>query len=349
MEKIQRAQWVTLIGPIVLMCVLCTGCIHNQCVCAPPDIPVPRELDKVSLPPYRIEPPDIVILDVLRTVPLPPYKIQPLDVLIVKTTEQLPGEEISGQYTVEPEGWITLGPSFGQVKVIDLTRAQAEEAIKKKIGEVLKNPDVRVSIGQTRGQQQIRGEHLIYPDGTINLGLYGSVLVSGMTIAEAKSAIEAYLSNYLERPEVSVSIGGFNSKVYYVITDGATFGETVLRFPSTGNETVLDAVALANGLQPQACTKRIWVSRPAPAQSGCYQVLPVDWDAIVRGGDTATNYQLLPGDRLYVQAQYLVTLNNIIGKLAAPVERVMGTLLLSSETVRSLRGAQSGTGTGSGF
>jgi polysaccharide export outer membrane protein len=235
------------------------------------------------------------------------------------------------------------------VKVVDLTRAQAEEAIKQELGKVLKTPEVRVSIGQTRGQQQIRGEHLVYPDGTINLGLYGSVLVAGLTIAETKTAVESYLANFLEKPEVSVSIGGFNSKVYYVITDGATYGETVLRFPSTGNETVLDALALANGLQPQSSTRRIWVSRPSPANSGCNQVLPVDWEAIARGGDTATNYQLLPGDRVYIQAQYMVTLNNIVGKICAPVERVMGTLLLSSETVRSLRGAQSGTGTGTGF
>jgi hypothetical protein len=30
------------------------------------------------------------------------------------------------------------------------------------------------------------------------------------------------------------------------------------------------------------------------------QILPVDWNGITRAGNTRTNYQLLPGDRLYV-------------------------------------------------
>jgi polysaccharide export outer membrane protein len=314
-------------------------------VCAPPGIPVPRELDKVSLPPYRIEPPDVVILDVLRTVPLPPYKIQPLDSLLIKVTETLPDEPIDATFVVEPEGTVYLGRSYGSVKVADMTKYEAQAAIQKELDKVLKkNFEVYVSIAVTRGQQQIRGEHLVYPDGTLNLGLYGSVLVAGLTIPEAKLAVEEYLSNYLEKPEVSVSIGGFNSKVYYVITDGASNGETISRLPVTGSETVLDAIAQVNGLQPQASKHRIWISRPAPAHSGCFQVLPVDWDAIVRGADTATNYQILPGDRIYIESQYLVTLNNVIAKIVAPVERVMGVLLLSSEAVRSLRGQTTGTG-----
>ncbi len=48
---------------------------------------------------------------------------------------------------------------------------------------------------------------------------------------------------YLENPEVSVSVFSYNSKVYYVITQGAGMGDGVFRFPVTGNETVLDAVS----------------------------------------------------------------------------------------------------------
>ena len=68
--------------------------------------------------------------------------------------------------------------------------------------------------------------------------------------------------------------------------------------------------------------------------------------AIVRGGSTTTNYQILPGDRIYVQAQTLVTLNNIIGKVAAPLERMFGVTLLGSETVQQLAHPNNNGGNG---
>jgi polysaccharide export outer membrane protein len=331
------------------MWVVCTGCYHVP-TCCPSNIPVPRELDKTNLPPYRIEPPDILILDVLRTVPLPPYHIQPLDALIIRATNTLPDEPIDSTFIVEPEGTVYLGPSYGSVKIVDMTKYQAQAEIKKELDKILKDPQVNISIAQTRAQQQIRGEHLVYPDGTVNLGLYGSVLVAGMTIPEAKLAVEEHLSSYLEKPDVSVAIGGFNSKVYYVVTSGASNGETVLRLPCTGNETVLDAIAQAYGIAPQGSTKRIWIARPAPADSRCSQVLPVEWDAIVRGGDTTTNYQILPGDRVYIQAQFLVTLNNVVSKIAAPLERIFGVTLLGSEAIQQVAHPRSsGSGTGGGF
>src|SRR5688500_17311753 len=51
--------------------------------CCIPELPVPRELNKVSLPPYVIETPDILIIEATRLIPLPPYRVEPLDVLYV--------------------------------------------------------------------------------------------------------------------------------------------------------------------------------------------------------------------------------------------------------------------------
>jgi hypothetical protein len=62
-------------------------------------------------------------------------------------------------------------------------------------------------------------------------------------MAAAKAAIENHLSKFFQKPSISLDISGFNSSVYYVIFDGGGFGEQVNRFPFTGNETVLDAIA----------------------------------------------------------------------------------------------------------
>ncbi len=128
----------------------------------------------------------------------------------------------------------------------------------------------------------------------------------------------------------------YNSKVYYVITQGAGLGDNVRRLPITGNETVLDAISQINGLS-QVSSKKIWIARPAPHNFGCQQILPIDWDAITQGAQTATNYQILPGDRLFVAEDELVTFTNVMDKVTAPIERLAGILALGDSTIRGFQ------------
>ena len=157
---------------------------------------------------------------------------------------------------------------------------------------LLKQPQVSLTLAQSAGQQQIAGEHLVGSDGRVNLGIYGSVYVAGMTVIEARHAIETHLTRFLDDPRVAVDVGAYNSKVYYVITEGAGFGDSVSRFPVTGNETVLDAMSQINGLSRLASKSHIWIARPVPEGNGCDQILPIYWDKITRDGETATNYQV---------------------------------------------------------
>jgi len=310
----------------------------------------PRELEKVTHPEYVIEPPDELLLDAIRVVPLPPYRVSVLDQLYIQSTRSLPDEPIAGTYQVEPEGYVRLGPNYGSVLLVDMTLDEAGKAVEQHLRRLIRDPaTVTVTLAQSRALQQIRGPHLVKPDGTVHLGLYGSVRVAGMTLAEARSTIEAHLSQYLLRPEVAVDVAGFNSKVYYVVTDGGGAGEQVARLPSTGNETVLDAVAQIGGLPTVSSKKRIWVSRPSPAGSCAPQLLPVDWCAVTRGGDASTNYQLLPGDRVYVMADPLVTTDTVLGRIIAPIERVFGITLLGNSVGRAVAGRNGGNNNNSNF
>ena len=204
-----------------------------------------------------------------------------------------------------------------------------------------------VTLAQSKGVQQIRGEHLIRPDGTVGLGTYGSVFVAGMTLPQVKACIEQHLSRFLLKPEVSVDVAAFNSKFYYVITDFAGSGESVQKFPATGNETVLDAIANIGGLSPVS-TKKLWIARPAPSGECLDQILPVDWKGITRRGHTRSNYQILPGDRVFIMGQPLTKLDSQMARALAPVERVLGVTLLGTSTVNTIRFPQGGFGGGFG-
>jgi polysaccharide export outer membrane protein len=290
---------------------------------------VPRELDMVSLPPYVIEPPDILMINAIKIVPKSPHKVEPFDALLIRVLGTLTPGEIADGFFVNPEGAVDLGPSYGQVKVAGLTIDEARAAIQRHLSLVLEDPQVTVSLAAASGAQQIVGEHLVGPDGRVNLGTYGSVYVSGRTIDEARAAIEERLSDYLEDPQVVVDIFSYNSKKYYIITQGAGFGDSVSEAPITGNETVLDAIARTGGLS-RVSSKKIWIARPAPNGAGCEQVLPVNWDDIARGASTATNYQLMPGDRLFIAEDPYIKFDSIVGKLTAPFERLFGFVSLGT-------------------
>jgi polysaccharide export outer membrane protein len=323
----------------------CQTCMPGTPCC---DAPVPRELDKTSLPPYTLEPPDIILIDALRLIPKPPYHIEPLDGLLIQVTNA-PKEPIEGIFSVDPDGTVNLGVSYGSVRVADLTIEEARKAIHDHLELIYKGPVVQVSLAQSSGMQLIKGQHLVRPDGTVGLGAYGSVYVAGMTLDEARATIEAHLAQYLLKPQVSVDVFAYNSKAYYVITDGGGFGEQVNRLPCTGNETVLDAISQIYGLPAVASKGRIWLTRPLPASMGCAeQTLPVDWTGITRRGNTGTNYQVLPGDRIYVQADPLITVDTYLARVISPIERVLGVTLLGSSTVHSIQN-KNGTGGTGGF
>jgi protein involved in polysaccharide export with SLBB domain len=230
----------------------------------------------------------------------------------------LGGEPAEGAPAVQTVAWRDPGPRHGD------RAAPRQDELPKELNKVtmppyvIEPPDVLL-IDLTRGPQQVRGEHLVRPDGTVSLGAYGEAYVAGMTLAQARQAIAAQLSQALPNPEVTVDVLANNSKVYYVIYDGGCFGQQMFRRPLVGGETVLDAISELRGLPAASSTKRIWIARPVPGQVGCRQVLPVDWAAITEGAATNTNYQLFPGDRVYVKADRLAVLKAGVSKLLAPV------------------------------
>jgi polysaccharide export outer membrane protein len=311
----------------------------------PPGDRIPNEEYKTALPRYIIEPPDILLVDALRVVPKAPYILEPLDVVQIDADNVLPDYPIGGEYQIDAGGKVSLGSQYGKIKIGGLTVEDAEQAVQDKLLELLVSPTTSLTLLATTGSQQITGEHLVSPDGMINLGTYGQIYVAGLTLEQAKEAIEKQLDEHLEAPKVMVDVAAYNSKFYYVITDGAGLGDQVVKLPIAGGETVLDAISEIGGLGGQA-TKDIWIARPAADHGGYEQRLPINWDAIVKKGITATNYQLFPNDRIYIRASELNRLDAMIARVTAPVERLAGTMFLVSASIRNLGGSWSDSNNG---
>jgi len=299
----------------------------------PPELEPPREIHMVSQSSYQVEPPDVLMIEMLKLVPLPPYRIDIFDVLQIRVIGTLLDQPIDGFFLVEAEGIVTLGPAYGTVRVAGMTNEEAAAAITRKLQAVLSKPEVSVQLARTAGTAPVTGEYLVGPDGTINLRQYGSLAVAGKTVTEIRRDLQKHLSQYFDSPDASVEVRQVNSKVFYVITEGGGLGDNVRRIPSTGNDTVLDALSAVGGLS-QVSSAKMWVARPAPGGFGCEQIMPVDYAAITQGASTATNYQLMAGDRVFIEADRMIVMNNVVTKLTAPIERLLGIASLSTSFIR---------------
>ncbi|MCA9065634.1 MAG: polysaccharide biosynthesis/export family protein [Planctomycetaceae bacterium] len=320
---------------------------------------VPRELRKVSLPPYIVEPPDVLLIEAVSHLRLENAPVKAGEALFVQVNRTVPYslqddpvsiqfKQINGIFVIGADGYLNLGPEYGKVLVAGQPLAVIQQRVEQHLAQLLNSPQVLVTLPRAETDQLVSGQHLVRSDGTVGLGIYGSVRVAGMTLDEARRTVELHLSRYIHEPEVSLDVLAYNSKVYYVITDGGGAGEQVYRLPSTGNETVLDAISYVNGLPTVASKGDIWLARPSPTVGGPDQVMPIDWNAIAQGAQTATNYQVLPGDRIYVKADKLITMDTALAKVTAPFERIFGFIILGNGTVRTLQRGRGFAG-GGGF
>jgi protein involved in polysaccharide export with SLBB domain len=143
---------------------------------------------------------------------------------------------------------------------------------------------------------RLPGDQPVLPDGTINLGRYGHVVVAGKTIEEIEALVRATVEAQThEAGFIVVRVVSRPSKVFYVLGEVNAPGA----YPLTGRETVLDGIIMAGGLNDRGSRRSIILTRPTPPDS-CRVVLPVRLRDIVQLGDTTTNYQLAAGDRIFV-------------------------------------------------
>ncbi|HEY1192418.1 MAG TPA: SLBB domain-containing protein [Gemmata sp.] len=139
----------------------------------------------------------------------------------------------------------------------------------------------------------------VQPDGTIDLGQYGRPVVAGKTLPEVEGVVRgAIKAKETKDVPVTVRLLAKPGKVFYVLGEVNAPGA----FPITGHDTVLSAITQSGGPTRRASLQNVIVSRPT-VPDGCRTVLPVCYTNIVQLGDTSTNYQLMPGDRIFVPSK----------------------------------------------
>ena len=95
------------------------------------------------------------------------------------------------------------------------------------------------------GVQDLSKEVRVNSNGQISLPLIGSVMAGGRTIPELEAELaRKYSAGYLQKPQVSVFVKEFTSQ--RVTLEGAIAKPGI--YPITGKTTLLQAIALAGGI-----------------------------------------------------------------------------------------------------
>jgi polysaccharide export outer membrane protein len=145
---------------------------------------------------------------------------------------------------------------------------------------------------------------LVLPDGQISVPLAGSIQAAGRSVSSVESTIADRLaSNFAVRPSVFVSVTAVTEEVEtFPIFVVGQVGEPGVREVEPGT-TLLQAIALAGGLDRFAATKRIQLRRADV--NGQERLYIFNYNAVERGGAIQSMISLREGDVIVVPERRL--------------------------------------------
>ena len=175
---------------------------------------------------------------------------------------------------------------------------------------------------------EVTRSYRITPDGTITLpALKHSIPVSGLSAAEIEKTIASALSTekILVNPMVTVNVVEYRSRTVEVV--GAV--RHPVTFQALGQVRLLDAIARAEGVSPEAGTEVLLYRTKEKGGSG--DVQHISLKRLIDGSDPSLNQLLQGGDQIRVpQAGKLYVLGNVKSPGAYPITEAEGMTVLKA-------------------
>lgn len=306
------------------------------------DHSLPGESREATMTEYVVNPPDVLFIEIEPS--LGGKAIQPGDELLVDIKPTARDPHVLEAVVVRDDGFIQLRTVAEEMKItiapLNIKGLKAA-LVQEKIAGMIKDeyPSALVTV-VAPGVKAVAGQFLVRPDGCVKIGTYGTVSVAGRPLSYAEAMIQNQVVSVsgLTDAKVSVDVLAYNSMAYYVVSDGGGLGDQVIKMPFTGRERVIDAIAEIGGLPNTGSKYNMWIARPSPGCPEESQIMPVNWDAVAKHGSVVTNYQLLPGDRLYIKADRLISSDTMLSKVLSPFERLLNFGNLAAITQQSVTG-----------
>jgi polysaccharide export outer membrane protein len=138
-------------------------------------------------------------------------------------------------------------------------------------------------------EMDFSGSYVVRPDGRISLPLIGEIQAAGLTPDRLGAQLTQALADYINKPDVTVTISQVNSKKYYITGQVFRSGE----FPLITPTRIFDALNNGGGFRDFANKKKIIIVRGA-------QRLKFNYEDIIKGKNLEQNIFLENGDTIVV-------------------------------------------------
>ena len=142
--------------------------------------------------------------------------------------------------------------------------------------------------------QDLTRQLVVLPDGTVRFPLIGQLNLQGQAAEELEQQVINKLKKFIPEPIVSVSVLQANSMIIYVIGKVNHPG----RFEILKNIDVLQALAVAGGLNPFAREKEIKIFRKKDANT---IISNFNYKEVSQGEKLKQNIMLQRGDVIVVR------------------------------------------------
>jgi polysaccharide export outer membrane protein len=134
---------------------------------------------------------------------------------------------------------------------------------------------------------------VVLPDGRVSFPLIGQVQAADRTVDDLKRDITNRMVKYAPKEEVNLEVKQVNSMLVYIIGRVNQPG----RFVLNTNVDVLQALAIAGGLNPFAKRNQIKIFRKAAGKTLTFNF---NYDDVTDGGKLQQNITLKRGDVIVV-------------------------------------------------
>ncbi len=155
----------------------------------------------------------------------------------------------------------------------------------------------------------------IAPDGTVSFLQAQNVKIAGMSIDEARLAMERSLAGNFRSPRVIITPMEVASKRFIILGKVNIAGVVTLERPMTLVEAVANAGGLETGLQEGNTVELADMERSFISRRG--QRLPVDFKKLFQHGDLSRNIQVEPDDFIFI-ASNISNDYYVLGSVANP-------------------------------
>ncbi|MFA5156311.1 MAG: polysaccharide biosynthesis/export family protein [Candidatus Omnitrophota bacterium] len=174
-------------------------------------------------------------------------------------------------------------------------------------------PDDIVEVSVMR-HPEFSGIYPINLEGKLQYKFVGDIDVNGLTKKQLEDKLKEVVSVYVINPEINVAVVEYKSKVIYVLGEVAKPGKYYMR-----SETIPVREAVVQAGLPTLAAAMRKCRIITPDNNGNMKTRAVDLYAVLYGGNLKYNYDMRPGDVLYVPSTVMAKIVRIINPVTATV------------------------------